>query len=241
MLLSSGRKAFCDLRADFAEHCGSIKLFHFRNAGKASRKRLRAHPIRACVSNGRSRCFHMIAAANSRHIIAVCKSFTEANKICFNSVIMIRTCKIKSEACAHIVKDKHHSVLVAEFTNCLPIILGGTFIILKVAVIIRLSNKAGNIAAACVISLLKCIKIKPRHNNIVCNLFGKNTWIVYLLRPLEIAVIISFKEKHFLFSGVSTGAHNGKRGGIRAVFHKESPISAGNGVLKQFCTFNHFV
>ena len=38
---------------------------------------------------------------------------------------------------------------------------------------------------------LKSLKIKPRNNNVVCNLFGKNAGIVYFLTPLEVAVIIA--------------------------------------------------
>ena len=98
-------------------------------------------------------------------------------------------------------------MLIAEFTYRLPVILGCTLVILEVAVIIRLSNKSGNIAAALVISLLKRFKIKPRNNNIILNFFRKNTGIVNLLSPLEITVLVTLKEEHLLFARMSSCAH----------------------------------
>ena len=154
---------------------------------------------------------------------------------------MVGACNIKTEACSYIVKNKNHSVIIAELTNSLPIFLCCTLVILKVTVVIRLRDKTCNIAVASVISLLKRINIKPRNYNIVCNLFGKNTRIVFLLRPLEIAVIIALKEEHLFLACMSSCAHNGKCCCIRAVLHKESPVCTCNSIFKKLCALNHLI
>ena len=59
----------------------------------------------------------MLAAAKSRHIVAVCKSFTEAYKVRLNAVIVVASRKVKTETCANIVEDKNYAVVVAPFTN----------------------------------------------------------------------------------------------------------------------------
>ena len=133
----------------------------------------------------------MLAAAESRHIVSVCKSLAEADKVGFDSVIMVGAGYIKTEARSYVVEDKNHTVIVAELTNSLPILLGGTAVVVEVAVIVRLSYEACNVAVASVVSVLKSLKIKPRNNNVVCNLFGKYAGVVYFLTPLEVAVIIA--------------------------------------------------
>ena len=82
-------------------------------------------------------------------------------------------------------------MIVAELTNSLPILLGGAAVVIEVTVIVRLSYETCNVAVASVVSVLKSLKVKPRNNNVVCNLFGKYAGVVYLLAPLEVAVIIT--------------------------------------------------
>ena len=65
----------------------------------------------------------MFLTANGRHIISVCKGFTEATKISLNAVIMIRTGKVKTETCSYIIENENHTVIVAEFANFLPLFL----------------------------------------------------------------------------------------------------------------------
>lgn len=101
----------------------------------------------------------MLTAAESRHIVSVCKSLAEADKVGFDSVIMVGAGYIKTEASSYVVKDKNHTVIVAELTNSLPILLGGAAVVVEVAVIVRLSYEACNVAVASVVSVLKSLKI----------------------------------------------------------------------------------
>ena len=183
----------------------------------------------------------MFLTANSRHIVSVCKRFTEADKVSLEAVIVVRTCKVKTEACTNIINDENHTMVVAELTNFRPLLFSSANIIKEIAVVVRLSNKTRNIAAASIISFLHSVHIKPRNYNVVFNFFRENTGIVNLLRPLEVTVIISFKEHHLLFTCVSTSAHNAECCSVGTVFHKECPVCCGNSVFKKLGALNHFV
>ena len=183
----------------------------------------------------------MLLTANSRHIIAVCKSLTEANKVCLKAVVMVASCKVKTEACTNVVDNKHHTVIVAELTNLCPLLLGCGCVIKEVTVVIRLCDKACKISACFLISLLHSLHIKPRNNNIVLYIIFKNTRIVSLLSPLEVTVVITLEEHHLLFACMCSCAHNGECSCVRAVLHKESPVCGSNGIFKKLCTFNHLI
>ena len=183
----------------------------------------------------------MLLTANSRHIVAVGQGFTEADQVCLNAIVMVGTGQIQTEAGTHIVKNQHHTVVVAELTNRFPLLRRGAHIVLKVAVVIGLGNQAGKVAAGLVIGLLHSVQIKPGHHHIVLYFLRQNARVVHLLGPLEIAVVIALKEHHLLFAGVRTGAHHGEGGGVRAVLHKERPISGVHGVDQQLGALYHFV
>ena len=105
---------------------------------------------------------------------------------------MVGAGKVKTEARSYIVKNKNDSLFVAELAYGLPVFGRGNLVVLEIAVVIGLSDKAGNIAVVIVISLLKSVKVKPGNDNIVGNIFGSDSGIVNLLSPLKIAVIIAF-------------------------------------------------
>lgn len=151
------------------------------------------------------------------------------------------TRQIQTEAGTHIVKNQHHTVVVAELANRFPLLRRGAHIVLKVAVVIGLGNQAGKVAACLVIGLLHSVQVKPRHHHIVLYFLRQNARVVHLLGPLEIAVVIALKEHHLLFAGVRTGAHHGESGGVGAVLHKERPISGVHGVDQQLGALYHFV
>ena len=133
----------------------------------------------------------MFAAAKSRHIVAVCKSLTEADKVSLDSVIMVRARNIKTEACTYVVEDKNYAVVVAPFPYARPVFLVCGNVVVEITVVIRLSDKTCDIAFVLVIEFLKSVKVKPRSNKVMTYVLGKNTGIVNLLRPLEVAVIVA--------------------------------------------------
>ena len=90
---------------------------------------------------------------------------------------------------ALIIENKHHTVVIAEFADSLPILCRGDFVVFEIPVVIRLGDKTRHIAVAGFVRFFKRLQIKPRHNHIVGNIFGQNAGIVHLLCPLEVAVI----------------------------------------------------
>jgi hypothetical protein len=133
----------------------------------------------------------MFAAAKSRHIIAVRKSLTEADKVSLDSVIVVRTLNVKTETRSYVVEDKNYAVVVAPFSYARPVLGIGRDVVVEVAVVIRLSDKTCNIAVVLIIELLQCVNVKPGCNKIVTDVLGKNAGIVNLLSPLEVAVIVA--------------------------------------------------
>ena len=241
VLLTCGNKTVTKLSTLFPKHLRRIEPLHLRNTSKTSGKRLCAHPIRACINNGRGCILHMFLTANSRHIVTVCKSFTKADKVCLKAVIMVGTCKVKTESRTNIVDDKNHTVIVTELTNLCPLLFGSGFIIKEVTVVIRLCDKTCKVAVSFVICLLHSVHIKPRNYNIIFNFLRKNARVVSLLCPLEVAVIIALKEHHLLFARMCSCTHNGECCCVRAVLHKESPVSHSNSILEKFGTLYHLI
>ena len=96
----------------------------------------------------------MFSSAKSRHIVTVCKSLTEADKVSLDAVIMVAALKVKTEACSYIVKDKNYAVIVTPFTHAIPIFLICGNIVVEITVVVRLSDKTCDVAVVFVIELL---------------------------------------------------------------------------------------
>ena len=182
----------------------------------------------------------MLAAAESRHIVAVCKRLAEADKVSLDSVVMVGAGDVETEACAYVVEDKNYAVIVAPLADALPVFLVGGNVVVEVAVVIGLSDKTCDVAVVVVVKLLKCGDVKPRSYEVVANVLGKNTGIVDLLRLLEVAVIIALKEDYLSLVSMCSGGHNCKRRGVRTVLAEECPVSRCNSVDKILCTVNHY-
>ncbi len=189
VFLTRRHKAVCELCAHFAEDLRCVQLFHFIDAGNRRRKRYGAHPIRACVGDARHSGFHMLAAAERGHVVAVGKRLAEADEVCLNAVIVVGALQIQTEACAHVVENQHHAFFVAEFAHRLPIFRRSNLVILEIAVVIRLGNQTRDVAVTGIVGILQRFQIEPRYNHVVCDLFRHNAWVVDFLRPLEVSVI----------------------------------------------------
>ncbi len=155
VFLTRRHKAVCELCAHFAEHLRGVQFFHFIDAGNRRRERYGAHPVRACVGDARHGGFHMLAAAECGHVVAVGKRLAEADKVCLNAVIVVGALQIQTEARAHIVENQHHAFFVAEFANRLPIFRGSNLVVLEIAVVIRLGDKTRDIAVAGIVSIFE--------------------------------------------------------------------------------------
>ena len=154
---------------------------------------------------------------------------------------MVAALNIKPETRAHVVENKHYSVLVAKLSYRLPLFVCGANVIVKIAVVVGLGYKRGYIALCFLPRLFERFHIKPRHNNVVCHVLGQYAGVVGFHSPRVVAVVVAL-EKYYLFSaGVGACTHYGECGGVCSVLHKISPVGAFHRINQQLCALHHFI
>ena len=183
----------------------------------------------------------MLLSAYTGHIVAVCESFAEADEVSLETVVVVRTGKVKTEAYAYVVDDEDHAVVIAELADCSPLFLRCADIVVEVAVVVRLGNDTRYVTVVLVIDSLKSFHVEPGNDYVVCNFLRKNAGIVGLLCPLEITVIVALEEYNLLFACMRTCAHYGKCSGVRTVLHEEGPVRTVDRIFKEFGTLYHLV
>ena len=132
-------------------------------------------------------------------------------------------------------------MLIAEFSYRLPFFLIRADIIVKIAVVIRLCDKRRHISAGLLPYPLKPLRIKPRKNHVVLNVFRQNTRIIGFHRPRVVSMVVAFEKNNLFLPGKRPRAKYGESGGVGTVFHKISPVGAFDRVGKKLGALYHFV